>query len=407
MGPLSGISVCDLTQNLAGPLCAQILGDLGARVIKVEPPGGDPARSWGPPFWGEDATLFLSVNRNKRSIVLDLKAEGGREILRRLVKASDVFLESARMGVPERLGYDYESIRRVREDIIYLSITAFGDRGPLKRLPGYEPLIQAFTGIMSVTGHPDGPPARVGGSVVDFGTGMWSALGVLSALRTRDLTGKGGRVDTALLDTAVQWVSYHIMGYLATGELPGRMGSGLGAIVPYQAFATTDGEVMIAGGNDAIFGRLCTALGVPEMARDPRYLTNPSRVAHREALLAAIEPRIAAFDTEGLVALLREHSVPCSPIRDIAEVAADPQVAAAELLHPAPRPDAPDYRDMALPVRIDGERPRGARAVPRGGEHTLEILAELGYDEAAVAKLLAEGVVEARGPEAAGAQAVR
>lgn len=407
MGPLSGISVCDLTQNLAGPFCAQILGDLGARVVKVEPPGGDPARSWGPPFWGEDATLFLSVNRNKRSIVLDLKTEEGREILRRIARESDVFLESARLGVPERLGYDYESIRSVREDVIYLSITAFGDRGPLKHLPGYEPLIQAFTGIMSTTGHPDGPPARVGGSVVDFGTGMWSAIGVLGALRTRDLTGEGGRVDTALLDTALQWVSYHIMGYLATGEVPGRMGSGLGAIVPYQAFRTTDGEVMISGGNDAIFARLCTALGISELARDPRYQTNPSRVAHRKALLAELEPRIAVFDTEGLVERLREHSVPCSPIRDIGEVAVDPQVAAAELLHPAPRTDAPDYRDMALPMRVDGERPRGERAVPRGGEHTLEILAELGYDGAAVEKLLAEGVVEARGPEAAGAGAAR
>ena len=206
-----------MTQNLAGPLCAQILGDLGADVIKVEAPGGDPGRAWGPPFWGTDSTLFLSANRNKRSIILDLKSPEGRGILHRIAKESDVLVQSARFGVPEQLEYDYETIRALREDIIYMAISAYGDRGPMRELPGYDPLMQAFSGIMSVTGNPGAPPSRVGGSVVDFGTGMWSTIAILSALRTRDATGEGAKLDAALLDTAVGWVSYHMMGYLATG----------------------------------------------------------------------------------------------------------------------------------------------------------------------------------------------
>ena len=268
--------VCDLTQNLAGPLCAQILGDLGADVIKVEAPGGDPGRAWGPPFWGTDSTLFLSANRNKRSIVLDLKSPEGRGILHRIAKESDVLVQSARFGVPERLEYDYETIRALREDIIYMAISAYGDRGPMRELPGYDPLMQAFSGIMSVTGNPGAPPSRVGGSVVDFGTGMWSTIAILSALRPRDATGEGAKLDAALLDTAVGWVSYHMMGYLATGDVPGPMGSGMDSIVPYQGFQTADGSVMISGGSDRIFVRLCEALGLGELGADPRMPTSES-----------------------------------------------------------------------------------------------------------------------------------
>ncbi|MEX1256380.1 MAG: CoA transferase [Gemmatimonadota bacterium] len=393
--PLAGIRVCDVTQNLAGPFCAQILGDLGAEVIKVEPPGGDLGRAWGPPFWGSAGVLFLSVNRGKRSIVLDLKRPEGREVLHRIARGCDVFLQSARLSVPERLGCDYDAIRGVREDVIHLSVTAFGGRGPLRDFPGYDPLIQAYSGIMSVTGHPGGEPARVGGSVVDYGTGMWAAIAVLAALRTRDATGKGARLETALLDTAVGWISYHIMGYLATGRVPGPMGSGLDAIVPYQAFPTSDGSVMIAAGNDAIFRRLCEALGVPEVARDSRFATNPSRVAHREELVPLIASHTRTLTTRDLVERTRRHSVPTSPIQDIAQVAADAQVAAAELVTPAPHPEAGNYQDISIPLRIDGARPRGSSGPPLAGEHTVAILSELGYSEAERRHLLDEGIAAA------------
>lgn len=392
---LSDLQVCDLTQNLAGPFCCQILGDLGADVIKVEPPGGDPGRAWGPPFWGPESVLFLSANRNKRSIVLDLKTEEGREALRRIAARSDVLVQSSRLGVAERLGFDYESIRAVREDVIHMSITAYGREGPMKTHPGYDPLMQAFSGIMSLTGHPDGPPARVGGSVVDFGTGMWAALAIVAAVRERDRTGKGARLDTALLDTSLGWISYHIMGYLSTGDVPGRMGSGLGSIVPYQAFPTSDGEVMIAGGNDAIFGRLCEALELEDLADDPRFRTNPDRVAHREELIPILEERIREYDTDELLDRMEEHSVPCSPIQDVAEVVEHPQVRASGMLDPAPHPEVPDYRDAGIPLKVGGERPRGDRPPPAAGEHTVEILDELDFGAGEVSRMLEVGAAEA------------
>ena len=386
------VRVCDLTQNLAGPLCAQILGDLGADVIKVEAPGGDPGRAWGPPFWGTDSTLFLSANRNKRSIILDLKSSEGRGILHRIAKESDVLVQSARFGVPEQLEYDYETIRALREDIIYMAISAYGDRGPMRELPGYDPLMQAFSGIMSVTGNPGAPPSRVGGSVVDFGTGMWSTIAILSAVRTRDATGEGAKLDAALLDTAVGWVSYHMMGYLATGDVPGPMGSAMDSIVPYQGFQTADGSVMISGGSDRIFVRLCEALGLGELGADPRFLTNPDRVANRDELIEILENQIKSHTTDDLLELLNDHAVPCSPIQNMAEVAAHPQVAEAGLLPMAAHPEVPDYQDVALPLRVDGERPRGVRPPPAAGEHTSEVLAELGYTEGEVQGFFERGV---------------
>ena len=269
--PLAGVRVCDLTQNLAGPYCTQILADLGATVIKVEPPGGDLARAWGPPFWGEGSALYLSANRGKRSLVLDLKSERGMGVLRRLAASCDVFVQATRPAAAERLGVDYASIREVRPDVVYMGISAYGTEGPLKDQPGYDPLMQAYSGIMGLTGHPGSPPTRVGGAVVDYGTGMWAATAVLAGLRHRDATGEGVELGAALLDTALVWVSYHIAGYLGTGGLPEPMGSGLASIAPYQAFPTRDGHVMILAGNDTLFRRLCAALEAPELAADPRF----------------------------------------------------------------------------------------------------------------------------------------
>jgi crotonobetainyl-CoA:carnitine CoA-transferase CaiB-like acyl-CoA transferase len=397
MDHFRGLRVLDLTQNFAGPYCTQILADLGAEVVKVEPPKGDAARAWAPPFWGGESPLFLSTNRGKRSIQLDLKSESGKEILWKLVGGSDVFVQAFRSGVIEELGFDYESVRERRPGIVYVSVTAYGPTGPLKDLPGYDPLMQAYGGMMSVTGHDPAEPARVGGSVVDFGTGMWSALGVLAALHERTETGEGSHVTTALLDTAIGWVSYHLMSHLATGTVPRPMGSGFAMIAPYQAFPTSDGKLMIAAGNDGSFRRLCEALELPDLAGDPRYASNPSRVEHRDELFALIAEATSEHTTRKLWELLGKHAVPSAPIQDMAEVAKDAQVKASGMLPHVDHPEIPGYRDVALPVRWDGERPETTMLPPKAGQHSREILSELGYGDEEIDELVAAGDVRVSG----------
>ena len=371
--PLTETRVLDLSQNLAGPYAAQILGDLGADVIKIEPPGGDPARGWGPPFIGGQSPLFQVANRNKRSVCLDLKDPDDRAALHEMVAECDVFLQAYRIGVPERLGVDYETIRELRPDVIYASVTAFGDEGPLRQAPGYDPLLQARSGLMSITGEPDGPPSRVGASVVDLGTGMWTAIGILAALRERDRTGHGCQVQTSLLDTSLAWMSYHLTSYLATGDVPGRHGTSIGMIAPYQAFPCSDGEVMIAAGNDGIFARLCEALDLP-LADDPDFATNAARVAHRPRLVEAVSGATQAHSVAGLIELLGHHRVPCAPIHDVAAAVSDPQSLATAMLRPAPHPAEEDYVDVALPIRWNGERAPFRYPPPATDAHRDELM---------------------------------
>lgn len=381
--PLAGVRVVDLSQNLAGPFATQILADLGADVVKIEPPGGDPARAWGPPFCDGTSPLFLCANRNKRSVVLDLKSERGAEALCRLARGADVFVEAFRAGVAERLGIDYPAIRALREDVIYLSVTAFGDEGPLRDASGYDPLLQAFGGLVSVTGQPDGEPARVGTSVVDMGTGMWAALAVMAALTERQRTGRGGRVTASLLDTTLSWMAYHLQGYLATGTVPRPAGTGLPMIAPYQAFPTRDGRLLIAAGNDAIFQRLCTALELDELPRDARFASNHQRVAHRDALVETLSERTRRHASAELADTLGRASVPYAPIQDVAAVAAHEQVAASGMIRRAAHATdaghgAADCVDVAMPLRWNGQRAPLRSAPPTAGEHTDEVLAELG-----------------------------
>jgi crotonobetainyl-CoA:carnitine CoA-transferase CaiB-like acyl-CoA transferase len=393
--PLAGLTVLDLTQNVAGPYCTQILGDLGADVVKVERPGrGDETRAWAPPMWGPEGALFLSFNRNKRSLALDVKAPAARPVLERLVRRSDVLVQSFRSGNAEALGFGAAQARNLNPRLVYCSITAFGTRGPLREHPGYDPMMQAYSGFMRLTGHPGQAPVRAGTSMVDMGTGMWAALAVVAALRERDRTGEGTEVTTALFDTALGWIPYQLMGYLATGEVPEAQGSGAAMIVPYQAFPTSDGWLMITAPTDALFARLCEALGQPALAADSRYRTNPDRVRHRAELVPALEAATRPWPTAALLDRLRAAGVTSAPVQSVDQVVTDPQTKASEMLVPTPRPDILDLTTVALPVRFGEARPELRRPPPRVGEHTVDVLGEVGLGAVEMGELRAQGVVD-------------
>jgi crotonobetainyl-CoA:carnitine CoA-transferase CaiB-like acyl-CoA transferase len=393
--PLAGLLVADLTQNVAGPYCTQILGDLGAEIVKVERLGrGDDARAWGPPFWGQESATFMSVNRNKRSLAVDLKAVEGRAVVERLLGRADVFVQSLRAGAAEELGLGYARVAALHPRLVYCSVTAFGTEGPLKDRPGYDPLMQAYGGIMSINGHPDQPPARVPVSVVDMGTGMWAVMGILAALRERDRTGRGSEVTTALFDTALAWSVFQMSHYFATGEVPRPQGSGTAMIVPYEAFPVVDGWVMIAAGSDALFVKATAALEVPELARDPRFVDNPRRVEHRVALQEALARITRLLTAEDLLGRLQRAGVPSARVSTMDQVATEPQTEASGMLPTVKHPRLPDYRAVALPIKWDGERPAASRVPPLLGEHSAEVLAELGYDDAAIRRLVERHVIQ-------------
>ena len=392
--PLEGIVVADLTQNVAGPFCTQTLGDMGAEVVKIERPGrGDDARAWAPPYWGRESATFISLNRNKKSLALDLKSPGGLEVLHRLVGRADVFVQSLRPGAIDELGLDFAGASRINPRIVYCSITAFGARGPLSHLPGYDPLMQAYSGLMSVNGHPDQEPARVGTSIVDMGTGMWAALGVVAALRERDRTGRAVEVTTALFETALTWVSYHAAGFFGDGEVPQPQGSGTAMIAPYQAFPTADGYAMIAAGSDTLFRRMTDALGDPALAADPRFADNPARVRHRAELVALISALTQRLKTADVLERLRAAGVPAAPILGIDRVLEEPQTAASGMLLTAPHPRLANYRTVGLPIRWDRRRPGVRRVPPLLGEHSADVLTWLGYTLDDVRNLQTQGVV--------------
>ncbi len=392
--PLAGLLVADLTQNVAGPFCAQILGDMGAEVVKIERTGrGDDARAWAPPYWGHESATFMSVNRSKRSLAVDLKSREGLAIVERLVTRADVFVQSLRAGAVEELGLGWEQARALNPRLVYCSVTAFGTEGPLRDRPGYDPLMQAMSGIMSVTGHPDQPPARVPVSVVDMGTGMWAATAILAALRERDRTGQGVHVTTALFDTALAWTAFQMSQYLATGEVPLPQGSGTAMICPYEAFPARDAWVMIAAGSDALFTRCCEALEVPALAEDPRFRDNPTRVANRKALIEALSAATRALDSADVLDRLQGAGVPSAPINTLDRIVAEAQTEASGMLVSVKHPRLPDYRALGLPIRWDGERPPITRVPPLLGEHTAEVLAELGFAPDAIEDLARRHVV--------------
>jgi len=359
--PLAGIRVVDLTSSLAGPTCTEILGGLGADVVKVEHPGrGDEARAWGPSFFDGGSVMFFAANRSKRSLALDLKDEQGREVLLRLVDGADVFVQSLRAGTADRLGLGSEALTARNERLVYCSIRAFGPRGPLAGEPGYDPLMQAFAGLISITGESDRPGVRVGASVVDIGTGVWAALGIVSALLERVTTGRGRDVGVALFDTALSLVAYQLTSVLRTGEVPGRHGTAFPLIAPYEVFATSDGELMIAAAND--------------------------RLVNREQLLPELRERLRGDTSAHWLEALA--GIPVAPVQDLAAVGRHPQTRASGMLQEIDGVEA-----VASPLQVDGERLEHRFPPPLLGEHSAEILRELGYEEVAIDALVRSGAV--------------
>ena len=392
--PLSDVRVLDVTTSLAGPYCTLVLGALGADVVKVEhPQRGDDTRTWGPPFWEGESAVFLAANASKRSLAVDLKHPDGLEAVRRVADRSDVVVQNLRPGLAERIGLGFEALSERNPRIVYCSIGAFGRRGPLRDHPGYDPLMQAAGGIMSVTGEPGRGPVRAGVSVIDQGTGMWAAIGILAALRARDAGAGAQLVDTSLYETAVNWLPYQIAGYLGSGRVPRALGTALGIISPYQAFETADGWMMVAAGNDRQFASLCEAVDAPELAGDPRFATNPDRVGHRAELAAILAERLRAEPTDAWLERLAAAGVPAAPVQDLAQVVAHEQTAELGLLQPLPHPSVPGLELVGLPLSVADERVPHRSPSPALGEHTDAVLGDAGYGPEEIAALRASGAV--------------
>ena len=386
MKPLSGQRVIDLTQNVAGPYCTQILADLGAEVIKIERPGsGDDTRHWAPQLAPGMSATYATLNRGKRSVALDLDDPRGQGALRQLLRPDDILVHSLKPGSAEQRGLGYDDLLPHCEGLIYCAISAFGNVGPLSALPGYDPLIQAFAGIMSVNGHDGQPPARVGVSLVDMGTGLWSVVGILAALARRKDSGEGTRVDTSLLETGMAWMTNPIANYSASGTLPKRMGSATAMLAPYEVFETADAHVFIGCGADRMFQKMTAALGHAAMAQDERFFTNAARVANRDALHMELAAITGAQTTRAVVETLRAAGVPVSAVNDLSKLLDEPQVQALGL-HRGLQVAAGDGTSRQLaaigtPIRFNGERSYNGHLSAQVGQDTQDLLAAGGVSQ--------------------------
>ena len=393
-GALDGYRVLDLSRILSGPYCTMVLADFGAEVIKVERPGsGDDTRAWGPPFVGGQSAYYLSINRSKRSITVDLGQEQGREIIYALARVCDVAIENFRPGTADRIGVGYERLRQENSQLIYCSISGFGQDGPYRDRPGYDALAQAMSGMMYITGEPDGPPTKHGMSIADIGAGMWAALAIVSALLARERTGEGQYIDISLLDAQISWLTYTAGSYFATGRNPERYGSAHPSIVPYQPFATADGYLMLAVGNDRLWQRFCEVVNRPELGTRSGFATSAERVVNRGAVIDVVAEIMRQRSMAEWMSMLEEAGIPAGPINTVAQVLNDPHVLAREMVVTLDHPTAGEISVPGNPAKFSATSGETPSAPPLLGEHTDEILRSLGYTESRIAELRAQAIV--------------
>jgi len=390
MTPLDGLTILDFTRVLAGPYCTMQLADLGARVIKIEQPGrGDDTRAWGPPFVRGESAYFLSINRNKESVALDLKHSRARGILDALVARADVVVENFRPGTMERLGLGYDTLAATHSRIVYCSISGFGQTGPRRAEAGYDAMMQAEAGLMSITGPADGPPFRLGVAIGDIATGMFAVQGILAALYARERSQRGQRVDIAMLDAVTALLTYQASIAFATGDTPSRMGNRHPSIAPYDTFTAADGEFVLSVGNDDQFRRLAGILRRPELGIDPQYATNADRVRHYDALRDTLSRLFSSWARADLLAALTAAGVPCSAVRSVTEALQDPQLSAREMIVPLEHVSAGGIRVLGSPLKLS-ETPASVRTPPPAlGQHTDAVLREIGLSESDIASLRA------------------
>jgi formyl-CoA transferase/CoA:oxalate CoA-transferase len=393
--PLTGLTVLDLTRVLSGPYCTMLLADMGARVIKIEQPGlGDDTRAWGPPFLGSESSYYLSVNRNKESLTLDLKSGAARPVLDRLLARADVVVENFRPGTMGRFGLDYAGVSAAHPGLIYCSISGFGQNGPRRDEAGYDAVVQAEAGLMSITGDPTTPPVRLGVAISDLVTGMSAVQGIMLALLARTRTGRGQLVDVAMLDATAAILTYQASSYLATGVSPVRMGNRHASIVPYETFAARDGDLVLAVGNDVLWRGFCRAVGLDALGDDPRFATNRQRVLEYDLVIPPIAERLRTRPRAEWIRVLTEAGVPCGVVRDMADVMADPQLAAREMIQEVEHATLGTIRVLGIPIKLS-ETPGTIRSAPPTlGEHTDAILTgELGFTSEEVATMRGAGAV--------------
>ena len=393
-GPLSGFVVVDLTRVLSGPYCTMVLADLGARVIKVEHPGkGDDTRHWGPPFLGAESAYFLSINRNKESVTLDFKPPEGRELLDRLLARADVFVENFRPGTIDRAGFGWDTVHQKFPKLVYASISGYGQTGPRRDEAGYDAVMQAEGGLMSVTGDPDRPGYRLGVAITDMVAGLYCAQGITAALLARERFGKGQRVDIGMLDTTAALLTYQAANWFATSKVPQRQGNRHATIAPYETFTTTDGEIVIAVGNDGIWERFCAAVDLPELAADPRFKTNKDRMENYDAMRPPIDRAFRTRTSAEWIAILNAAGVANGEVRDIGQMLNDPQLAARNMVATLMHPTVGATKVIGAPIKLSENEASLRTPPPVLGQHTDAVLAEIGYDANAIAGLRAKRVV--------------